>query len=234
MIRLDMSEYMEKQSISKLIGAPPGYVGHDDLQTGQLTDKVRTKPYSVILFDEIEKAHPDVLNILLQVLDDGKITDAQGRLINFENTVIIMTTNAGSETSSAISGFAEKREEVAKDKTERALRAFLRPEFINRIDEIITFNHLTKNDFVKIADIMLGKLKTHLADKGIKLVYNNDVLIHIADNSYSEKYGARNMRRYIERHVEDKLANITIENYGKDIFGMSLSVKDGEIAVEFI
>ena len=134
----------------------------------------------------------------------------------------------------AISGFAEKREEVAKDKTERALRAFLRPEFINRIDEIITFNHLTKNDFVKIADIMLGKLKTHLADKGIKLVYNNDVLVHIAENSYSEKYGARNMRRYIERHVEDKLANITIENYGKDIFGMSLSVKDGEIAVEFI
>ena len=232
LIRLDMSEFMEKHSVSKIIGAPPGYVGYDE--AGQLTEKIRRRPYSVILFDEIEKAHPDVLNILLQVLDDGKITDAQGRLINFENTVIIMTTNAGSETSSAISGFAEKREEVAKDKTERALRAFLRPEFINRIDEIITFNHLTKNDFVKIADIMLGKLKTHLADKGIKLVYNNDVLVHIAENSYSEKYGARNMRRYIERHVEDKLANITIENYGKDIFGMSLSVKDGEIAVEFI
>jgi ATP-dependent Clp protease ATP-binding subunit ClpA len=227
-----MSEFMEKHSVSKIIGAPPGYVGYDE--AGQLTEKIRRRPYSVILFDEIEKAHPDVLNILLQVLDDGKITDAQGRLINFENTVIIMTTNAGSETSSAISGFAEKREEVAKDKTERALRAFLRPEFINRIDEIITFNHLSKNDFVKIADIMLGKLKTHLADKGIKLVYNNDVLLHIAENSYSEKYGARNMRRYIERHVEDKLANITIENYGKDIFGMSLSVKDGEIAVEFI
>ena len=232
LIRLDMSEFMEKHSVSKIIGAPPGYVGYDE--AGQLTEKIRRRPYSVILFDEIEKAHPDVLNILLQVLDDGKITDAQGRLINFENTVIIMTTNAGSETSSAISGFAEKREEVAKDKTERALRAFLRPEFINRIDEIITFNHLTKSDFVKIADIMLGKLKTHLADKGIKLVYNNDVLTHIADNSYSEKYGARNMRRYIERNVEDKLANITIENYGKDIFGMSLSVKDGEIAVEFI
>ena len=215
-----------------IIGAPPGYVGYDE--AGQLTEKIRRRPYSVILFDEIEKAHPDVLNILLQVLDDGKITDAQGRLINFENTVIIMTTNAGSETSSAISGFAEKREEVAKDKTERALRAFLRPEFINRIDEIITFNHLTKSDFIQIADIMLGKLKAHLADKGIKLVYNNDVLAHIAENSYSEKYGARNMRRYIERHVEDKLANITIENYGSDIFGMSLSVKDGEIVVEFI
>ena len=145
-----------------------------------------------------------------------------------------MTTNAGSETSSAISGFAEKRDERSKDKTERALRSFLRPEFINRVDEIITFNHLCKDDFVKIADIMLGKLKTHLADKGIKLVYNDDVLYHIAENSYSEKYGARNMRRYIERHVEDKLANITIENYGKDIYGMSLTVKDNDVFVEFI
>ena len=232
LIRLDMSEFMEKHSVSKIIGAPPGYVGYDE--AGQLTEKIRRRPYSVILFDEIEKAHPDVLNILLQVLDDGKITDAQGRLINFENTVIIMTTNAGSETSSAISGFAEKRDERSKDKTERALRSFLRPEFINRVDEIITFNHLCKDDFVKIADIMLGKLKTHLADKGIKLVYNDDVLYHIAENSYSEKYGARNMRRYIERHVEDKLANITIENYGKDIYGMSLTVKDNDVFVEFI
>ncbi len=232
LIRLDMSEFMEKHSVSKIIGAPPGYVGYDE--AGQLTEKIRRRPYSVILFDEIEKAHPDVLNILLQVLDDGKITDAQGRLINFENTVIIMTTNAGSESSSSISGFAEKRDERTKDKTERALRAFLRPEFINRIDEIITFRHLDKSDFVKIADIMLGKLKDHLADKGIKLVYSEDVLRHIAENSYSEKYGARNMRRYIERHVEDKLANITIENYGKDIFGMSLSVENEEISVEFI
>jgi ATP-dependent Clp protease ATP-binding subunit ClpA len=145
-----------------------------------------------------------------------------------------MTTNAGSEASSSISGFAEKREERTKDKTERALRAFLRPEFINRIDEIITFRHLDKGDFVKIADIMLGKLRAHLADKGIKLVYNDDVLSHIAENSYSEKYGARNMRRYIERHVEDKLANITIDNYGKDIYGMSLTIKDGDVDVEFI
>jgi ATP-dependent Clp protease ATP-binding subunit ClpA len=227
-----MSEFMEKHSVSKIIGAPPGYVGYDE--AGQLTEKIRRRPYSVILFDEIEKAHPDVLNILLQVLDDGKITDAQGRLINFENTVIIMTTNAGSEASSSISGFAEKREERTKDKTERALRAFLRPEFINRIDEIITFRHLDKGDFVKIADIMLGKLRAHLADKGIKLVYNDDVLSHIAENSYSEKYGARNMRRYIERHVEDKLANITIDNYGKDIYGMSLTIKDGDVDVEFI
>lgn len=232
LIRLDMSEFMEKHSVSKIIGAPPGYVGYDE--AGQLTEKIRRRPYSVILFDEIEKAHPDVLNILLQVLDDGKITDAQGRLINFENTVIIMTTNAGSETSSSISGFAEKREVRAKDKTERALQSFLRPEFINRIDEIITFRHLDKSDFERIADIMLGKLKDHLADKGIKLIYGGDVLTHIAENSYSEKYGARNMRRYIERHVEDKLANIAIENYGKDIFGMSLSVKDGDITVDFM
>ena len=232
LIRLDMSEFMEKHSVSKIIGAPPGYVGYDE--AGQLTEKVRRRPYSVILFDEIEKAHPDVLNILLQVLDDGKITDAQGRLINFENTVIIMTTNAGSENSSAISGFSEKREERTKDKTERALRAFLRPEFINRIDEIITFRHLDKEDFVKIAEIMLGKLRDHLADKGIKLVYSSNVLDHIAENSYSEKYGARNMRRYIERHIEDKLANVTIENYGKDIFGMSLVIVDGDIEVEFI
>ena len=232
LIRLDMSEFMEKHSVSKIIGAPPGYVGYDE--AGQLTEKIRRRPYSVILFDEIEKAHPDVLNILLQVLDDGKITDAQGRLINFENTVIIMTTNAGSETSSAISGFAEKREDRSKDKTERALRAFLRPEFINRIDEIITFNHLEKDDFVKIAGIMMGKLKDHLADKGIRLVYDDALLIHIAENSYSEKYGARNMRRYIERHVEDKLANVTIENYGRAIVGMSLAVKGDEITVEFI
>lgn len=232
LIRLDMSEFMEKHSVSKIIGAPPGYVGYDE--AGQLTEKIRRRPYSVILFDEIEKAHPDVLNILLQVLDDGKITDAQGRLINFENTVIIMTTNAGSETSSSISGFAEKREERVKEKTERALHGFLRPEFINRIDEIITFRHLDKSDFEKIADIMLGKLKAHLEDKGIKLVYDNDVLAHIAEKSYSEKYGARNMRRYIERHVEDKLANITIENYGKDIFGMSLGVKDDDISVDFM
>lgn len=232
LIRLDMSEFMEKHSVSKIIGAPPGYVGYDE--AGQLTEKIRRRPYSVILFDEIEKAHPDVLNILLQVLDDGKITDAQGRLINFENTVIIMTTNAGSETSSSISGFAEKREERVKEKTERALHGFLRPEFINRIDEIITFRHLDKSDFEKIANIMLGKLKTHLEDKGIKLVYGQDVLAHIAENSYSEKYGARNMRRYIERHVEDKLANIAIENYGKDLFGMSLSVKDGDIVVDFM
>lgn len=232
LIRLDMSEFMEKHSVSRIVGAPPGYVGYDE--AGQLTEKIRRRPYSVVLFDEIEKAHPDVLNILLQVLDDGKITDAQGRQVNFENTVIIMTTNAGSDNSSAISGFAEKREMLAKDKTEKALSAFLRPEFINRIDEIITFRHLDKGDFEKIADIMLGKLRDHLLEKGTKLMYAEDVLTHIANESYSEKYGARNMRRYIERNIEDKLASVILDNYGTHISGISLKVLDGEIAVDFI
>ena len=232
LIRLDMSEFMEKHSVSRIVGAPPGYVGYDE--AGQLTEKIRRRPYSVVLFDEIEKAHPDVLNILLQVLDDGKITDAQGRQVNFENTVIIMTTNAGSETSSGISGFAEKREIQSKEKTERALSAFLRPEFINRIDEMITFRHLDKNDFAKIADLMLGRLRDHLEEKGIKLVYNDDVLHLIAEESYSEKYGARNMRRYIEKHIEDKLAEVILSNYHTGLKGVSLTAKDGDVAVDYI
>ena len=232
LIRLDMSEFMEKHSVSRIVGAPPGYVGYDE--AGQLTEKIRRRPYSVVLFDEIEKAHPDVLNILLQVLDDGKITDAQGRTVNFENTVIIMTTNAGSESASSVLGFSEKKEIVAKDRTEKALSTFLRPEFINRIDEIITFRHLTKADFERIADIMLGKLRDHLKEKDIKLVYNDDVLSHIANESYSEKYGARNMRRYIERHVEDKIANVILENYHTSLSGISLSVADGDIKVDYL
>ena len=232
LIRLDMSEFMEKHSVSRIVGAPPGYVGYDE--AGQLTEKIRRRPYSVVLFDEIEKAHPDVLNILLQVLDDGKITDAQGRQVNFENTVIIMTTNAGSESSSSISGFAEKREMKSKEKTEKALSAFLRPEFINRIDEIITFRHLDKGDFKKIAEIMLSKLRDHLLDKGIKLYWNDDVLSHIANESYSEKYGARNMRRFIEREVEDKIASVVLDNYSSKISGISLSVLDSEIILETI
>ena len=232
LIRLDMSEFMEKHAVSRIIGAPPGYVGYDE--AGQLTEKIRRRPYSVILFDEIEKAHPDVLNILLQVLDDGRITDAQGRQVNFENTIIIMTTNAGSHDSSGISGFAEKRELLDKEKTEKALSAFLRPEFINRIDEIITFRHLNKDDFIKIADIMLGKLKDHLLEKGIKLVYNQDVLCYVADKSYSEKYGARNMRRFIERNVEDKLAGVILDNYNNKISGISISVENDDIKIDFI
>ena len=232
LIRLDMSEFMEKHSVSRIVGAPPGYVGYDE--AGQLTEKIRRRPYSVVLFDEIEKAHPDVLNILLQVLDDGKITDAQGRQVNFENTVIIMTTNAGSETSSSVSGFAEHRELKSKEKTEKALSTFLRPEFINRIDEIITFRHLDKEDFVKIADIMLDKLKAHLLESGTKLYWSSEVLDLIAEKSYSQKYGARNMRRFIETHIEDKLASLFIENYGTKILGVSLGVRDDDIFIETI
>ena len=231
LIRLDMSEFMEKFAVSRIIGAPPGYVGYDE--AGQLTEKIRRRPYSVVLFDEIEKAHPDVMNILLQILDEGRITDAQGRVVNFENTVIIMTTNAGSETSSAISGFATAKEVQDKEKTERALAAFLRPEFLNRVDEIITFRHLTKEDFVKIAAIQLGNLQKYLSEeKGIRLTYGEDVLSLVADRSYSEKYGARNMRRYIERHIEDAVAAAVIDHYDDKLIGIALSVRDGEICLD--
>lgn len=232
LIRLDMSEFMEKHSVSRIIGAPPGYVGYDE--AGQLTEKIRRRPHAVILFDEIEKAHPDVLNILLQILDDGQITDAQGRQVNFENAIIIMTTNAGSEVSTSISGFAESREAQSKEKTEKALFAFLRPEFINRIDEIITFRHLDKRDFVSIAALMLSKLRDYLIEKGTKLIYEDDVLEYIAEKSYSEKFGARNMRRFVERNVEDAIANLVIDNYGKPVVGISLSIKDDKIAVDSI
>ena len=232
LIRLDMSEFMEKHSVSRIIGAPPGYVGYDE--AGQLTEKIRRRPHAVILFDEIEKAHPDVLNILLQILDDGRITDSQGRQVNFENAIIIMTTNAGSEISTSISGFAEKREEKSKEKTEKALFAFLRPEFINRIDEIITFRHLDKKDFKEIAKLFISRLKSFMEEKGTKLVYDEGVLELIAEKSYSEKYGARNMRRFIEKNVEDEIASIVVDNNGKNLIGISLSVKDGGISVDAI
>ena len=232
LIRLDMSEFMEKHSVSRIIGAPPGYVGYDE--AGQLTEKIRRRPHAVILFDEIEKAHPDVLNVLLQILDDGRITDAQGRQVNFENAIIIMTTNAGSEVSTSISGFAESKEERSREKTEKALFSFLRPEFINRIDEIITFRHLDKKDFVKIADLMLTKLRDFLMEKGTRLSYSEDVLSHIAEKSYSEKFGARNMRRFVERNVEDKIANLVIDNYGKTVIGMHLSIENDDIKVSII
>ena len=232
LIRLDMSEFMEKHSVSRIIGAPPGYVGFDE--AGQLTEKIRRRPHAVILFDEIEKAHPDVMNILLQILDDGRITDAQGRQVNFENSIIIMTTNAGSEVSSSISGFAESKEQKAKEKTERALAGFLRPEFMNRVDEIITFRHLDKRDFVAIADLLLSRLRDFLLEKGTKLVYSEDVLTLIAEKSFSDKYGARNMRRFIERNVEDEIANIVIDNYGSNIIGIALSVKDDKIEVDIL
>ncbi len=229
LIRLDMSEFMEKHSVSRIIGAPPGYVGYDE--AGQLTEKIRRRPHAVILFDEIEKAHPDVLNILLQILDDGVITDSQGRRVNFENAIIIMTTNAGSAYSTSVSGFSEKRELATKEKTEKALSDFLRPEFINRIDEIITFRHLDKQDFVRIAKLFLNKLVDFLAEKGTKLRYDDKVAELIAEKSYSEKFGARNMRRFVERNVEDKIANIIVDNGGKNLSAIALSEKDGEIAV---
>jgi ATP-dependent Clp protease ATP-binding subunit ClpA len=232
LIRLDMSEFMEKHSVSRILGAPPGYVGYDE--AGQLTEKIRRRPHAVILFDEIEKAHPDVLNVLLQILDDGRITDAQGRIVNFENTIIIMTTNAGSENSSSIPGFGESKELKTKEKTEKALFAFLRPEFINRIDEIITFRHLDTSDFERIADLMLSRLRDFMLEKGIKLVYKKDVLTHIAKRSFSDKFGARNMRRFIERNVEDKIANVIIDNYGKGLSAMSLTLSDDEIIVNAI
>ncbi len=211
LIRLDMSEYMEKHSVSKIIGAPPGYIGYDE--AGQLTEKIRRRPYSVILFDEIEKAHPDVLNLLLQVLDDGKLTDAAGRVVNFSNTLIVMTTNAGSERGAGISGFSESAELLSKEKTERALASFLRPEFLNRVDEVITFRHLSKEDFVRIAALMMQETQDTLASRGILLTYTEAALEAIASASYSEKYGARNMRRYLERNVEDVLAEEIISHY---------------------
>lgn len=222
LIRLDMSEYMEKHAVSKIIGSPPGYVGYDE--AGQLTEKIRRRPYSVVLFDEIEKAHPDVLNILLQILDDGKITDSQGREVNFSNTIIIMTTNAGSEKSNSVSGFAQDREAQSEMRVEKALSKFLRPEFMNRIDEIITFRHLDENDFEKIADIMLKKLRDHLVEKGIRFVYKPKVLSYIAKQSYSEKYGARNMRRNIEKNIEDEVANLIIDAFPNTLSGISVDV----------
>ncbi|MBE6655375.1 MAG: ATP-dependent Clp protease ATP-binding subunit [Ruminococcaceae bacterium] len=229
LIRLDMSEYMEKHAVSRIIGAPPGYVGFDE--AGQLTEKIRRRPYSVVLFDEIEKAHPDVLNILLQILDDGTVTDAHGKKVNFENTVIVMTTNAGSESASSISGFSTNPEADAVKKTEKALSSFLRPEFLNRVDAVITFRHLSEDNFVKIAEIQLEKMKDALAERGISLKYTSAVLEMIAKESYSEKYGARNMRRYIQREIEDPLAEAMISNHQVAVTQVALSVKGGKIVV---
>ena len=232
LIRLDMSEFMEKHSVSRIIGSPPGYVGYDE--AGQLTEKIRRRPYSVVLFDEIEKAHPDVLNILLQILDDGKITDAQGREINFSNTIIVLTTNAGSEKANAVSGFSLDGNLKNESRVEKALEKFLRPEFINRIDEIITFRHLDKNDFAKIAEIMIKQLKDHLIEKGIKLTYTEEALALIAEESYSEKFGARNMRRYIERNVEDGIANVIIDSMPNKVYAIAITAKDGKIKIDSI
>ncbi len=229
LIRLDMSEYMEKHTVSKLIGSPPGYVGYDE--AGQLTEKIRRRPYSVVLFDEIEKAHPDVLNILLQVLDDGRITDAQGRVVNFENTIIVMTSNAGSEGRVGGLGFGRSDMDMVKDKTMKALKEFLRPEFINRVDEIITFNHLTEENFLGIADIMLKELRESLENRGLTVTWTEDVRRYLVKEAYSVTYGARNLRRTIQQKLEDPISERIIDSFEKPIEAIALSVENGQIAV---
>ena len=234
LIRLDMSEFMEKHSVSRIIGAPPGYVGYDE--AGQLTEKIRRRPYSVVLFDEIEKAHPDVLNILLQILDDGRITDARGKTVNFENAVLVMTTNAGSDRTAATVGFFADEAEASNDKTMKALSSFLRPEFINRVDEIITFRSLSKDDFERIACIMLDELKISLGEKKIEFKYSKDSASFIAEKSFSNKFGARNMRRFIQKNVEDLIAEAVISDYDKKISSILLkySKKNNKLVVECI
>ena len=230
LIRLDMSEFMEKHAISRIIGAPPGYIGYDE--AGQLTEKIRRKPYSVILFDEIEKAHPDVMNILLQILDDGRITDAHGREINFENTIIVMTTNAGSNLSSGSLGFAERANKAEENKTQKALSDFLRPEFLNRVDEVITFNSLSEDNFTDIGKIMLGDLRKALDEKNIGFAYTDEAAHIIAAKAFSKKYGARNLRRLIQTEVEDKMASLIIESRQRANIMFSLGAgESGELSI---
>ena len=228
LIRLDMSEFMEKHSVSRIVGSPPGYVGYDE--AGQLTEKIRRKPYSVVLFDEIEKAHPDVLNVLLQILDDGQITDAHGRKVNFENTVIVMTSNAGSDTKSAGAvGFGGSADDQGRERIMKALQDFLRPEFLNRVDEIVCFNHLTKENFAGIARIMLDKLKASLGDKGYTLRYDEALVDYLVEKSYSLTYGARNLRRLIQKELEDPMAARIIDAFEHPITQISATVRDGAV-----
>ncbi|MGM9550514.1 MAG: ATP-dependent Clp protease ATP-binding subunit [Faecousia sp.] len=230
LIRLDMSEYMEKHTVSKLIGSPPGYVGYDE--AGQLTEKIRRRPYSVVLFDEIEKAHPDVLNILLQVLDDGRITDAQGRVVNFENTIIVMTSNAGSEGSVGGMGFGRTDTDMVKEKTMKALQSFLRPEFINRVDEIITFNHLTEENFLGIADIMLSELKESLSARGLTLSWEDALRRLLVKKAYSVTYGARNLRRTIQKELEDPISEAIIDSFEHPISAIRIRVEGDAVKLD--
>lgn len=232
LIRLDMSEYMEKHTVSRLIGSPPGYVGFDE--AGQLTEKLRRRPYSVVLFDEIEKAHPDVLNILLQVLDDGRITDAQGRTVSFENAIIIMTSNAGSDRSGGSVGFGKTVSEQDEARAVKALEEIMRPEFLNRIDDIISFSHLTKEDFRGIATIMLGQLRDTLAENNIRLTWDDSLVDYLIEDSFSVKFGARNLRRAIEKQVEDELANRIIAAWEHPLSGAHVSAANGKIVVQTI
>ena len=227
LIRLDMSEFMEKHSVSRLVGSPPGYVGYDE--AGQLTEKIRRKPYSVVLFDEIEKAHPDVLNVLLQILDDGQITDAHGRKVNFENTVIVMTSNAGSDKAAGSVGFDKSAGDQGKERVMKALRDFLRPEFINRVDEVIYFHQLTEENFRDIARIMLDELKTSLADKGFGFLYDDGVVDVLVKKSYSAAYGARNLRRCIQKELEDPMANLIIDAFEHPVTQLKATAEDGQI-----
>ena len=230
LIRLDMSEYMEKHTVSKLIGSPPGYVGYDE--AGQLTEKIRRRPYSIVLFDEIEKAHPDVLNILLQVLDDGRITDAQGRVVNFENTIIVMTSNAGSEGSVGGMGFGRSDGDKVKEKTMKALQGFLRPEFLNRVDEIITFNHLTEENFLGIADIMLKELQDSLSTRGLNLFWDDDLRRLLVKKAYSVTYGARNLRRTIQKELEDPISEAIIDSFEHPISAIRIRVEGETVKLD--
>ena len=231
LIRLDMTEYMEKHSVAKMIGSPPGYVGYDE--AGQLTEKVRRQPYSVVLFDEIEKAHPDVMNILLQILDEGKINDAQGRTVNFENTIIVMTSNAGSTDKTTGLGFNKSAEEISKEKAMKALRDFLRPEFISRIDEIVVFRPLSQENFASIAGLMLDEMKEPLAEKNIIFKYDEKSLELIAKMAFGKSYGARDIRRVIRQEIENKIADIIIEKSGT-IAGIGVSAENDKIKVEYM
>ena len=230
LIRLDMSEFMEKHSVSRIVGSPPGYVGYDE--AGQLTEKIRRKPYAVILFDEIEKAHPDVLNVLLQILDDGEITDAHGRKVNFENTVIVMTSNAGSSTKEGTVGFGRTVSEQDREKAMKALEQFLRPEFINRVDEVICFNRLTEENFKGIAAIMLKELQDSLRDKGITFTYEPSMVDYLTEKSYSITYGARNLRRRIQKDLEDPMATRVIESYETPITQIRARAQDGAVVLD--
>jgi ATP-dependent Clp protease ATP-binding subunit ClpC len=229
LVRLDMSEYMEKHSVSRIIGSPPGYVGYDE--AGQLTEKIRRKPYSVVLFDEIEKAHPDVLNILLQILDEGKITDAHGRNINFEHTIIVMTSNAGSHLRDGVLGFAQSAETSVRDKAMKSLNEFLRPEFINRVDEIIVFKNLDEESFARIAIIMLTDMQNDLRERGIHLTFHQSVVDLLVEKSFSKTYGARNLRRTLQKEVEDKIATMLLESGEQMVTELFATAKDGEVSL---
>ena len=229
LIRLDMSEFMEKHSVSRIVGSPPGYVGYDE--AGQLTEKIRRKPYAVILFDEIEKAHPDVMNVLLQILDDGEITDSHGRKVNFENTVIVMTSNAGSERKEGTVGFGHTMNEQNRDRAMKALSEFLRPEFLNRVDEVICFNRLDEKNFAGIAHIMLDELQKSLEDKGLHFTWDEDVEDYLVKKSYSATYGARNLRRTIQKELEDVMAAQIIDSYEHPVTQIHASMEDGKLVV---